>query len=126
MRRLVSVGLIVAAVIHILPLSGVLGSDRLVSLYGVFFDDPNLEILLRHRAVLFGVLGFFLLVAAFRSSLQTAAFVVGFASVVSFLLLAWSVGGYNAQIARVFWADIIALAFLVIGVSAHIYVRSRS
>jgi hypothetical protein len=126
MRRLVSVGLIVAAVIHILPLSGVVGSDRLASLYGVFFDDPNLEILLRHRAVLFGILGFFLLVAAFRPSLQTAAFVVGFVSVVSFLLLAWSVGGYNAQIARVYWADIIALVFLVIGVSAHIYVRSRS
>jgi hypothetical protein len=125
MRHLVSVGFVVAAVIHILPLSGVLGSDRLVSLYGVVVDDPNLEILLRHRAVLFGVLGFFFLIAAFRPSLQTAAFVVGFVSVVSFLLLAWSVGGYNAQIARVFWADIIALASLVISVSAYIYMRGR-
>jgi hypothetical protein len=126
MRHLISVGLIVAAVIHILPLSGVLGSDRLVSLYGVVFDDPNLEILLRHRAVLFGLLGLFLLVAAFRPSLQMAAFVVGFVSVVSFLLLAWSVGGYNAQIARVFWADVIALASLVMSFSAHIYLRSKS
>lgn len=125
MRHLVSAGLVVAAVIHILPLSGVLGSDRLASLYGVVFDDPNLEILLRHRAVLFGILGFFLLAAAFRPSLQTAAFVVGFVSVVSFLALAWSVGGYNAQVARVFWADIIALAALLISVSAHTYVRSR-
>jgi hypothetical protein len=125
MKHLVSVGLVVAAIIHILPLSGVLGSDRLSSLYGVSFADPNLEILMRHRAVLFGLLGFFLLVAAFRPSLQTVALVLGFISVVSFLVLAWSVGGYNPQVARVFWADIIALAALVISVSAYIYARGR-
>lgn len=121
MRHVVSVGLVVAALIHILPLSGVLGSERLASLYGIPFDDPNLQILMRHRAVLFGVLGFFLLFAAFRPSLQPAAFVVGFVSVVSFLVLAWSVGRYNAQITRVFWADIVALAGLVISVSAYVY-----
>ena len=126
MKHLVSVGLIVAAVIHILPLSGVLGSDRLASLYGISVDDPNLEILLRHRAVLFGMLGFFLLVAAFRPSLQTAAFAIGFISVISFLLLSWHVGGYNLKIARVFWADVIALAGLVIGASAHAYARSQA
>lgn len=126
MKHLVSAGLVVAAVIHILPLSGVLGSDRLASLYGVSFADPNLEILMRHRAVLFGILGFFLLVAAFRPSLQTVAFVVGFISVVSFLLLTWSVGGYNAKIARVFWADIVALVALVISVSAYGYARSKA
>jgi hypothetical protein len=125
MKHVVSVGLVVAAIIHILPLSGVLGSDRLASLYGLSFDEPNLEILMRHRAVLFGVLGFFLLIAAFRPSLQTAAFVVGFVSVVSFLLLAWSVGGTNAQVARVFWVDIIALVALAISVSAYLYARSR-
>jgi hypothetical protein len=125
MRHLVSAGLVVAAIIHILPLSGVLGSDRLASLYGISFDESNLEILMRRRAVLFGLLGFFLLVSAFRPSLQPAAFVAGFVSVVSFLVLSWSVGGYNAQVARVFWADIIALFSLLISVSAYIYARSR-
>jgi hypothetical protein len=125
MRHLVSIMLIVVAVIHLLPLSGVLGSERLAALYGLAFNEPNLAILMRHRAVLFGLLGLFLLFAAFRPAFQTIAFIAGFVSVVSFLWLAWSVGGYNPQVARVFMADIVALACLVIGVVAHVYVQNR-
>ena len=92
--------LIVVGIIHLLPLVGVLGGTRLNALYGVAFDDPNLMILMRHRAVLFGLLRTFMLVAAFRPGLQWAAFIVGFISVISSLWLAWSVGGYNAQMSR--------------------------
>ncbi len=119
MRTLVAAMLIIVAVIHLLPLSGVLGSARLSALYGIAFDEPNLAILMRHRAVLFGLLGAFLLYAAFRPVFQPAAFIAGFASVLSFLYLAWSVGGYNAQVGRVFTADIIALVCLIIGASAY-------
>lgn len=125
MRYLVSAMLVVVAVIHLLPLSGVLGSERLAALYGLSFNEPNLAILMRHRAVLFGILGLFLLFAAFRPPLQTIAFIAGFVSVVSFLWLAKSVGGYNAQIARVFMADIVALVCLTIGVVAHVYAQHR-
>jgi hypothetical protein len=115
MRYIVSASLVIAAIIHLLPLSGVLGSARLATLYGLPFDEPNLVILMRHRAALFGLLGLFLLLAAFRPALQPLAFVAGFASVLSFLYLAWSVGGYNAQLGRVFAADLVALACLVVG-----------
>jgi len=122
MRYLVSAMLLVSAVIHLLPLSGVIGAAQLSSLYGVPFDEPNLAILMRHRAVLFGLLGAFLAVAAFQRSLQPLAFVAGFVSVLSFLYLAWSVGDYNSEIGRVFTADVIALVCLVIGAAA----RARS
>ena len=125
MRYLVSAMLVVVAVIHLLPLSGVLGSERLAALYGLSFNEPNLAILMRHRAVLFGLLGLFFLFAAFRPPFQTIAFIAGFVSVVSFLWLAWSVGGYNAQVARVFTADIVALVCLIIGVVAHVYVQRQ-
>ena len=117
--------LVIVGVIHLLPLSGVLSAERLTALYGVSFSDPNLIILMRHRAVLFGLLGLFLIFAALRRSMQPAAFVAGFVSVLSFLFLAWAVGGYNAQIGRVFTADIVALVCLLIGVAAYAYaVRS--
>ena len=121
MRHLVSAMLIVVAIIHLLPLSGVLGSERLGALYGIRFDEPNLAILMRHRAVLFGLLGAFLLYAAFRPAFQLAAFVAGFVSIVSFLYLAWSEGGYNAQVGRVFIADIVALVCLIVGAVANAY-----
>lgn len=125
MRILISAMLIVVAVIHLLPLSGVLGSDRLAALYGLAFDDPNLAILMRHRAVVFGLLGTFFLVAAFRPELRMLAFIGGFASVLSFLYLAWSVGGYNAKVGRVITADLVALAGLVVGFAAHVYLQRR-
>ncbi|MCA3055042.1 MAG: phosphopantetheine adenylyltransferase [Rhodocyclaceae bacterium] len=121
MRHLVSAMLVVVAIIHLVPLSGLLGTERLAALYGIQIEEPNLAILMRHRAVLFGLLGVFLLYAAFRPTFQPAAFVAGFVSVLSFLYLAWSVGGYNAQIGRVFTADIVALVCLVVGAIGYAY-----
>ena len=126
MRYLVSAMLVIVAVIHLLPLSGVLGGERLAALYGMPFNDPNLAILMRHRAVLFGLLSLFLLFAAFRPQFQAVAFIAGFVSVVSFLWLAWSTGGYNMQIARVFTADIVALACLIIGFVAYLYTQHKA
>lgn len=112
---LVSAMLVVVAIIHLLPLSRVLGPERLATLYGLDFAEPNLAILMRHRAVLFGILGSFFLAAAFRPAWQPLEFVAGFVSVVSFLWLAWSIGGYNALIGRVVLADWIALVALAVG-----------
>jgi len=126
MQYVVSAALLIAAVIHLIPLQGILGSDRLVSLYGTLpFDELNLAILMRHRAVLFGLLGLFLLFAAFRPAVQTLAFIAAFVSVISYLWLAWSIGGYNAALARVFTADIVALICLAIGAAAHLDIRVR-
>jgi len=49
MRYFVSAMLLIAAIIHLLPIAGVLGSERLAALYGLPFDDPNLLILMRTR-----------------------------------------------------------------------------
>jgi hypothetical protein len=122
MRHLVSAMLVVVAIIHLLPVPGVLGSERLAALYGLDFADPNLALLMRHRAVLFGLLGVFLLVAAFRPEWQPLAFVGGLVSVVSFLWLAWG-SARNPQVARVVTADFVALACLLVGLAAYVYER---
>ena len=119
MRFIVPAMLLAVGIIHLLPLSGVLSATRLFDLYGITFDDPNLEILMRHRAVLFGLLGIFLLSSAFLPSLQLAALITGFVSVVSFLYLAYSVGGYNDQVNRSVIADKAALVCLLVGSIAY-------
>lgn len=113
MKKIVTALLILVGIIHLLPLSGVLGIEYLKGLYGVSFADPNLAILMRHRSVLFGLLGLFLLHAAFKPSLQWLAIIAGFVSVVSFIALTWSVGGYNESIQKVIIADVVALVALV-------------
>lgn len=126
MRHLISAMLVIVGIIHLLPVSGVMGSERLAALYGMSFSEPNLAILMRHRAVLFGLLGLFFLFSAAKPALQPFAIGAGFISVVSFLWLAWSVGGYNAQIGRVFTVDVVALVCLVIGAAAYAYVYRRA
>jgi hypothetical protein len=120
MRQLIAVMLIVVGIIHALPIAGLLGRQQLSQLYGLGFDEPNLEILMRHRALLFGLLGLFFLIAAFKPSLHVAAFVVGLISAGSFIWLAWAVGSYNAQLWRVVLADIVAVACLLVAIFAHL------
>jgi hypothetical protein len=105
--------------IHLLPLAGVLGADKLAALYGIPIAGPDLTILMRHRAVLFGLIGVFCLAAALHEPLRWAALLMALASVLAFLALAWGTGGYNAAIARVVTADVIAAVLLVAGIAAH-------
>lgn len=113
MNRIVQVLLIAGGVIHLLPVPGVMGARALERLYGMTFEHPDLLVLMRHRAVLFGLLGAFLVVAAFRPALQVAAIAAGLVNAVAFVALAWGTGEHGAAIDRVVLADLIAIACLV-------------
>ena len=104
----------------LLPLVGVLGGERLNALYGLALDEPNLQILMRHRAVLFGLLGALLVAAAFTPGLRGVALLGGLVSVVSFLLLTWSAPFYNEALRRVVVADWAALACLLPAAALHL------
>jgi hypothetical protein len=119
MRFIVPILLALAAIIHLLPVTGVLGAASLERLYGVAITDPNLLVLMRHRAVLFAIVGGVLIASIFRVEWRPLAIAVGLVSVVSFLLIAWSVGGTNALIARVVWVDVAALGMLVTAALLH-------
>jgi hypothetical protein len=115
MKSLIAASLIIVGAIHLLPVTGVLGSAQLARLYGIAVEEPNMLILMRHRAVLFAMLGAFLVYSAFVPALHTLAFIAAFISVSSFLWLSWSIGQNNAQIARVVSVDIVALLMLAAG-----------
>lgn len=120
MKHLTTAALLVAGLIHLLPVPGVLGGATLTRLYGVEVVDPNLAILLQHRALLFGVLGVLMLAAIALPSLRLTALAVGLASAASFLVVALWTGGYNAAIARVVAADAIASVLLAAGLIAEL------
>ena len=99
------------AAIHITPAIGALGPDALRRLYGISFDDPTTQLLMRHRAVLFGLLGSFLAASAFRGELRPVADVAAIVSVTSFLALEKMGPEHkNQKIGSVVRADWIALA----------------
>ncbi len=112
-ERAISGLMLIVAVIHLLPITGFFGVDRLASLYGIEITDGNLEILMRHRAILFGILGAFFAHAAFNPALQPMAFIAAFASLASFFFLSLSVGDFSDSIRRVVVADAVASVCLL-------------
>ena len=122
MRWLVPGVLVVVAMVHALPAVGVLGPARLAQLYGAPVQDAGVVLLLRHRAVLFGLLAAFLAYAALRPELHRLALTAGLVSVVSFLALWWlhRDGALGRELGVVARVDLAALALLVVGLGAHL------
>lgn len=118
MMKLVTVCLILVGFIHLLPLQGLLGAERIAALYGVTADDNNMAILLLHRAVLFGLLGCFFIFSAFKPGLQSAAIAVALISTLSFILIAQLLAPVNSAIAKVVFADWIAVVLLLVAAVA--------
>lgn len=120
MKLLVPVTLFLVALLHALPLAGVLGAARLSALYGIDVADPNLALLMRHRAVLFGLLAGLLAFAALRPALHGLGLVAGLASVGAFLLLAMLEGPLNPAVMTVVRLDIAALILLLAAGIVHL------
>lgn len=111
-QLLISAVLLVAAAVHLLPLLGVLGTSRLEQLYQVHIEDPNLLLLMRHRALLFGLLAALFAAAAFRPMWQGLALVAAWGSVLGFVLLAPP--DLSPSLQRVWWIDVALLPLLAL------------
>ena len=70
--------------------------------------------LIRHRAVLFGLLGTLLVISAFQPKLQIAAIAAGLISTFSFIALSWQTGQPNELISKVILVDWVAVVLLVV------------
>ena len=112
MQLLSTILFLVTAAINLAPAVGAASPEQMATLYGLALDNPNIEILMRHRAVLFGIVGTFLVVAAFHRPFRAVGYAAGFISMISFVLIAWLVGGYSEQIQRVAIVDAVGIASL--------------
>jgi len=123
-EKLLSIVLIFVGIVHVLPSIGVLGMKRLAALYAISITNPNTEILLRHRAVLFGILGVFLIYSAFQPDLQGIALLAAFISLGSFIWLVTAIGGFNSKVRGVLIVDVVALLAVLTGIGIF-FVGSR-
>jgi len=124
LKNIIAGLMLVVAAIHLIPITGFLGPTRLAALYGIEIDSPELEILMRHRAVLFGILGVFFAYSAFVPAVQPLAFVAAAASLLSFFYLAFKVGRYGHAIRTVVMGDVVAAVCLVAAMVLYAVERS--
>lgn len=125
--RLITALFVVVGAVNLLPGFVALAPSQINTAYGVSIagsDSADLTVLLRHRAVLLGLVGIGLLCAAFLSSLRVPALSAGAISMGTFLLLAYSTSGLNDATMRVARIDI--AAFAALAVAAVLVWRKRA
>lgn len=112
-ERTVFIGLLLVGVVHLLPATVAFAPSRLPAAYGVTVDGPDLGLLLRHRAVLLGLVGAACVAAAFAPSLRGAVVIGALLSVTSFVVLAVATPGTGSATGRVARIDVGAAVLLL-------------
>jgi len=122
--KLITLCLAVVGLINFVPIAGLLSAQKLESSYSIELASNNLIILMRHRALLFGVLGGFIFYSAFVPSYQGAAMIMAAVSMVGYVALVYLVGGYNDSMFKVLVVDVVGVVLLAIAVILKYVVKS--
>ena len=116
MNRVFMGCLLMVGLINFVPLLGLFSATGIESTYGVKLADQNLALLMRHRALLFGIVGGFVLLSIWVAQYQKAAMWMSGISMTGFAILVMQTVQINQAISNVLIVDLIGLGFLSIGV----------
>ena len=119
MQHLTTICFALVGLINLAPLIGVLSTGRLAKLYDVTIHNADLALLMRHRAVLFGIVGSLLLAASVSPQYRGLAAIAGFASMLSYIGLAFALQVTNPKLVQIAWVDVVGCVLLAIGVVLH-------
>ncbi len=116
MSKLTAVFLILVGRINFIPVLGIFSQQNIENAYSIKLASDDLAILMKHRALLFGIIGGFVLYSVFVPSYQTAAMVLVGISMIGFVVLVLQVGEYNQSIFKILIADLVGIVFLLLAV----------
>lgn len=111
--RIASALLVLVGVLNLTPATVFFVPSQMGSLYGLELPADDLGIIVRHRAVLLGLLGAAMIYAAFRKNAVVPVVTGAMIGKVAFLFLVWSVT-HTAEMEGVAMFDIGAIAALVV------------
>lgn len=114
--------LFIVGAINFVPVLAVVSLEQINHSYGLSVTDNNLAILLRHRALLFGVLGGFVLFSVFKPQYQVVAMVLAMISMLGYLIVFYLVGDVNAQLLAIAKVDIVGVVLLFIAALIKLFI----
>lgn len=116
MELIFRITLFIAAVINLLPSVLAFLPDKISKSYGIEIPNENFELLLRHRAILFGIIGGLMIYSAVAKKHYEVSTVIGLISMVSFIVLFFLIGkDINSALKKVMTVDIVGTVLLCIG-----------
>ena len=127
MELVYRIALGLAGIVNLLPALLVFMPQNISKSYGVAVPDGNYELLLRHRGVMFGVVGGLILYSAFTKRYYEVSTLAGLVSMVSFVGLYYLVDKpINAELKRVMQIDVFAIIILMVGLGLYLLTFRRA
>ncbi len=118
-RRLASILLFFVGVLNLTPAIVFFAPSRSSSLYGIDLAADNFGIIVRHRAVLLGLLGAAMIYAAFRQQIVVPVVLAALVGKTAFLYLVWMTGFQSIEMERVAMFDVGAIVALLAALALH-------
>jgi heme A synthase len=116
MELLFRITLFVAGVINLLPSLLAFLPDKIAKSYGIQIPNANYELLFRHRAILFGIIGGLMIYSALVKKHYELSTMAGLVSMTSFVVLYFLIGkDINSELKKVMMIDVVAIVILCAG-----------
>jgi heme A synthase len=115
MELIFRITLFVAGIINFIPTSLAFFPKKIKDSYGIDVTSTNLELSLRHRAILLGIVGGLMVFSALSKKYYGVSVIIGGISMLSFIILYFAIGGINNELKKVMIFDAVAMGILAIG-----------
>jgi heme A synthase len=116
MELLFRIALFISGIINILPSLLAFLPDKISKSYGIEIPNSNYELLIRHRAILFGIIGGLMIYSALVKKHYELSTIAGLVSMTSFIILYFIIGkDINQELKKVMMIDVVATVILSIG-----------
>ena len=113
-------GLFISGMINFIPSILAFFPEKISQSYGIPVPDANYELLLRHRAIMLGIIGGAMIYSALSKKNYNLSIVIGLISMVSFLILYYSMNApINPELTKVMQFDIVGIVILLIAVGVY-------
>jgi hypothetical protein len=121
--KIAAVILFIVGTINLLPVIVFFDATKTARLYGLPIEGESLTILMRHRAVLLGLVGLALIAAAVKPEFRVLAIALALISKLAFIFLTFTASDYTAEIRQVALIDVGAIVLLLSVLGIHFYSR---
>lgn len=125
MSKLIAACLVIVGLINFVPVLALISIQKLEEVYSISLLSNDLIILMKHRALLFGILGGYILFSAFNRIHQGPAILMAAISMIGFVVIMHFVGDYNESLDKVLIFDYIGLVFLALVVVLKYIVKVK-
>jgi hypothetical protein len=116
MELIFRITLFIAGLINLLPALLAFFPDKISKSYGIDVPNANYELLLRHRAILFGIIGGLMIFSAIVKKHYEIATTAGLIGMMSFIILYFLIDNdINTELKNVMRIDFVATVILCIG-----------